>query len=461
MYIRSLLFLSCLITIPSFAQQRTNQSTPDTNSIRSKWLKGKIESRFRLYMMSTDNASGLSDYHALAFGGGLKYESGAWYGLSFGVSGFFIWNLASADLSKKDPKTGARSRYEIGQFDAEDPGNRNDMDRLEDFYLQYKWKSGETRFGKQEIKTPFVNPQDGRMRPTGEQGVWTQWEPGEKWKLQGGWIYKMSPRGTVRWYGVAESMGLFPAGVNEDGRPSGYPSNLESNGIGILGLQYQHGQMQIQAWEHLVEGIFHTSMFQLEKKPSTTKPQGFETGFQYIYQQSLANGGHYDPAKAYFQQQARVHVLSAKAGWKYKQALIRLNATHIGKNGRFLMPREWGREPFYTFIPRERNEGSGGVNAVTMNIIRENPRKKWRTEISYGYYDMPDVKDARLNKYQMPSYHHFLADVKYAFRGMGDGLSIELLYAYKKNAGETYRDPKYLINKVDMHHFNIILNYIL
>lgn len=158
----------------------------------------------------------------------------------------------------------------------------------------------------------------GRMRPTGEQGVWTQWEPSEKWKLQGGWIYKMSPRGTVRWYGVAESMGLFPAGVNEDGGPSGYPSNPESNGIGILGLQYQHGQMQIQAWEHLVEGIFHTSMFQLEKKPSTTKPQGFETGFHYIYQQSLANGGHNDPAKSYFQQQARVHVLSAKAGWKYK-----------------------------------------------------------------------------------------------------------------------------------------------
>ncbi len=26
-------------------------------------------------------------------------------------------------------------------------------------------------------------------------------------------------------------------------------------------------------------------------------------------------------------------------------------------------------------------------------------------ELSYGFYDMPDVKNYRLNKYQIPSYH--------------------------------------------------------
>ena len=35
----------------------------------------------------------------------------------------------------------------------------------------------------------------------------------------------------------------------------------------------------------------------------------------------------------------------------------------------FLMPREWGREPFYTFLPRERNEGLGGVNAWTCQLM--------------------------------------------------------------------------------------------
>lgn len=463
MYFRALhltLFLS--LTLCLQAQQEQKPQIPiDSTSLRSALLRGKLEARFRLYMMSTDNTDQLTDYGALAFGGGLRYVSGAWHGLSFGVSGFFIWNLASTDLSRKDPATGAKNRYEIGQFDVEDPTNRNDMDRLEDFYLQYKRKSMEIRFGKQEIKTPFINPQDGRMRPTGEQGLWTQWEPHEHWKLQGGWLYKMSPRGTVRWYGVAESMGLYPAGLNVDGKPSAYPSNLESKGIGILGVQYQSGKIQLQAWEHLVENIFHTSMLQLERKPAPNRSQGIEAGFQYVFQQALRNGGNHDPSKAYFKMGTQVHVVSAKAGWKYKSALLRLNATHIANSGRFLMPREWGREPFYTFIPRERNEGAGGVNAITLNFIRENPRKKWRTELSYGYYDLPDVKNATLNKYQMPSYHHVMADVKYAFKGFANGLSLEALYTYKKSAGETYGDLKYLINKADMHHVNLILNYIL
>ena len=463
MYFRvSNLFLLLSLTTFLQAQQKNTLELPaDTTSLRSALLRGKLEARFRLYMMSTDNTDQLTDYSALAFGGGLRYESGAWHGLSFGVSGFFIWNLASTDLSRKDPATGARNRYEIGQFDVEDPTNRNDMDRLEDFFLKYKRKSTEIRFGKQEIKTPFINPQDGRMRPTGEQGLWTQWEPSENWKLQGGWLYKMSPRGTVRWYGIAESMGLYPAGLNVDGRPSAYPSNIKSRGIGILVVQYQSREFQLQAWEHLVDNIFHTSMLQLERKPAPNRSQGMEAGIQYVFQQALRDGGHHDPAKAYFNKGSQVHVVSAKAGWKYRSAILRLNGTHIANSGRFLMPREWGREPFYTFIPRERNEGAGGVNAITLNFIRENPRKKWRTEISYGYYDMPDVRNAVLNKYQMPSYHHFLADLKYAFKGFANGLSLEALYTYKKNAGETYDDHKYLINKVDMHHFNLILNYIL
>jgi hypothetical protein len=463
MYIRY--FLVSILLWYSFVTNAQHQqplkTAVDTNSIRSKLIKGKVDARFRLYMMSTDNTSELTDYSALAFGGGLRYETGVWHGLRLGVSGFFIWNLASTDLSKRDPVTGAKSRYEIGQFDTEDPSNRNDMDRLEDFFVNYERKGLNLRFGKQEIKTPFINPQDGRMRPTGEQGLWMEWQPHDDFKLQGGWLYKISPRGTVKWYGVAESMGLYPVGVGIDGKPSGYKSNVESDGIGILGIEYRKKSINTQLWEHFIQGVFHTTMFQFERKPVPQKSSGFETGLQYIFQQPLKDGGNHDQSKTYYSKNAQTHVLSAKAGWRYKAATVRLNATHIANTGRFLMPREWGREPFYTFIPRERNEGAGGVNAVTMNFIRENTKKKWRTEITYGYYRMPDVKNAELNKYQMPSYHHILADVKYGFKGFLDGLSLEALYAYKKNAGETYGDEKYLINKVDMHHFNLILNYVL
>ena len=33
------------------------------------------------------------------------------------------------------------------------------------------------------------------------------------------------------------------------------------------------------------------------------------------------------------------------------------------------MPREWGKEPFYTFLPRERNEGLGNIHAFTVKAF--------------------------------------------------------------------------------------------
>jgi hypothetical protein len=60
----------------------------------------------------------------------------------------------------------------LALFDLEDPGNKANMDRLEELYLKYNFKKSEIIFGKQLINTPFINLQDGRMRPTGVEGLW-------------------------------------------------------------------------------------------------------------------------------------------------------------------------------------------------------------------------------------------------------------------------------------------------
>jgi hypothetical protein len=122
-----------------------------------------------------------------------------------------------------------------------------------------------------------------------------------------------------------------------------------------------------------------------------------------------------------------------------------------------LFPREWGREPMYTFLKRERNEGAGDVNAFSVNYFRD-WGKRLRSEIGYGYYDMPGVTNIKLNKYAMPSYHQALADVLYNFSGFMKGLQVEALYTFKLDAEET-ESGRLAINKVNMHHFNLILNY--
>jgi hypothetical protein len=184
-----------------------------------------------------------------------------------------------------------------------------------------------------------------------------------------------------------------------------------------------------------------------------------EGGFQYVFQHPVAGGGNREASKSYFDPGARTHIVSGRLGFVKRDFTVRFNLTRIGKDGRFLMPREWGREPFYTFLPRERNEGAGDVNAMSLNFIRTFNRKRTKAELSYGYYDMPEVRQSRLNKYQIPSYHHLLFDLRHSFQGFLSGLDIELLYVYKPRSGNHQGQLKYTINKVDMQQFNLVFNY--
>ena len=130
------LTLSNLLT----AQENEISKQTDTTSLQHALRKGHFEAHFRLYYMSTNNQRPLTDYYALAFGGGVKYETGKFKNFQVGIGGFFIWNLTSSNLAIPDSLTGIKNRYEIGQFDMENPENKNDMDRLEDFYLKYSLK---------------------------------------------------------------------------------------------------------------------------------------------------------------------------------------------------------------------------------------------------------------------------------------------------------------------------------
>jgi len=138
--------------------------TPDTIPKLNKpklmdfFKKGKSQGHFRYYFMATDNASGLTDYYANAIGGGLRHETMPFYGFQLGVSGFYIFNLGSSELQKPDPKTGQYSRYESGQFDIENLENKVNLNRLEELYLKYSYKSNSLTIGRQIIKTPFINP---------------------------------------------------------------------------------------------------------------------------------------------------------------------------------------------------------------------------------------------------------------------------------------------------------------
>jgi hypothetical protein len=123
------------------------------------------------------------------------------------------------------------------------------------------------------------------------------------------------------------------------------------------------------------------------------------------------------------------------------------------------MPREWGRDPFYTFLPRERNEGAGKVNAIMLKGEWKSVTKPFSTGLAWGYYDLPDVKDYRLNKYGMPAYHQVNHETSWKPKGVLTGFELKTLIAWKIGSGDTYGDPKYVYNKTEMVNFNLILEF--
>jgi hypothetical protein len=373
------------------------------------------------------------------------------------VSGFFVYDAFSSDLTKPHPLSNTLNRYELGLLDITDPANKTDIDRLEELYIQYNKNNIKVTLGKQLLNTPFINLQDGRMRPTEVQGLWGQYKF-NKSKWYAGWINRFSPRGTVEWYKTSESIGIYSVGVNKDGSKSGYKNNLESEGVALLGSEIiMKKKYSLQVWNQFVENIFNSSLIQVDKAPTENNNTYF--GIQYIHQFVINNGGNEEENKTYFLPTQKAHVFGARIGKKFNQWDHSLNFTRITKSGRYLMPREWGRDPFYTFLVGERNEGFGDLNAYVIKTKYTSKQYPLTMNGAIGYFNLPDIKNYALNKYSFPSYWQYNIDARYALTGFWKGWEVQLIYFYKKAAGNTYNEAKNYINKVDMGHFNFILNF--
>lgn len=431
-----------------------------SKTLLGAFKSGFVQGHFRYFNMITLNEKDLSDYYANAAGGGLRYETAKFHNFQFGISGFYIFNIGSSDLTKPDLKTGQLNRYEIGLFDIENAANKRDIDRLEEFYLKYNYKKSSLIFGRQLLNTPFINLQDGRMRPTGVEGLWAEINDIKGLKIEGGWLYSISPRGTTKWFDIGETIGIYSTGLNPDGTPSLYSGQIHSKGVALLGVSTAlNRNIKILGWNMLTENVFNSAMLQTDLSFPHKDNSTFMASAQLIKQDALNDGGNSNQSKTYFSRGANSLTFGAKLGWKNNNWETTFNYNRITARGRYLVPREWGRDPFFTFLPRERNEGFGDLDAVMAKVSYTIPKSAFKTSVAAGYYHLPDVKNYAMNKYGMPSYTQINTDIRYTFTNRLKGLEAQFLLVSKINNGETYGNNRLIINKVNMVQSNLVLNF--
>ena len=407
----------------------------------------------RSYFMGTANRGLLKDDFTLAQGGDLGIQTPWLHGLRFNLSGYFIYNLASSDLARPDSISGGFNRYEAGQYDLANRGTSRGLERVEQLNAEFQRRGFHAQLGRFQRETPFFNAQDGRMRPTLEEGLWLRQSLGG-WTLRGASVWSISPRSTVDWYPVAQSVGIYSRGVRADGSPGAYMLSDAGKALYIAGAQGPLAKnLTLEAWTMAFPNVMHSHTAQFEYRLG-----GAKFRLMGLAQGRLGNGGNAQEDLTYIPEGHQAYAVSSNASLPLpRKRYAALSYTRITGHGQYLMPREWGRDPFYTFMSRERNEGLGDVHAATLML--GSIRKRGSHEINVGFYDLPEPGNYRLNKYGMPSYWQVNVAGRMRPQKAFDGLTLRYLVMYKGALGPNNLSLAQQYNKIGVWHLSLSADY--
>ncbi|SFG04777.1 hypothetical protein SAMN04487988_101199 [Algoriphagus hitonicola] len=413
---------------------------------------------FRTFWMSTTYPSEFKDDYSLgaslSLGAKVAYRSH--WSLESSYRAFAdIW---SSQIWEASPITGRRNRYEIGLFDLQNPGDRV-FGSFEKLNLRYKNKQWNVAVGRMDINTPWVNPQDGRLSPTLMEGVSISYKPNNKWTFSGWYIDRLRVRGTSQWANPGESVGIFPVARDPNGMPSQYFGNTTSKRITIVQLtrMLPKGKIEIsQTQAHNISSTFWTEWIHRWKEERTE--ESWFSGIQIGYQSGMGEGGNADPNFQFKDPKDKNWLLSTRIGFETKRWQSHLNFTKTGGKGRWLNPREWGKDPWFTFIPRERNEGYENFESLVLYLEYIFPKSNLTIYTHAGINWLPDINDAAANKYAFPSYRQINLGLKLK-PNRWEKLDFHLLVMNKEAINAPQLTPAQQYNKVGMIHINGILNW--
>lgn len=443
-----LLTVNLLFWITSWGQA---DSLGDDSEVSGYW---------RNYLMATNNQNPLQDWMTVSTGGKLFFKTRSIKGFSVAMGYYTTINTRIGNTAVRDETTLKLSRYELGNYDVADP-THHEIAYLGEAFLKYHKGDHKVTLGRQVFKSPLLNPEDGRMIPTLVQGIIYTYSKPKSLQVNLGWLSHIAPRSSNGFYSVAESIGIYPTGLNADGTPSGYKGNIQSNGIGIASISFRRKSFNIKLWEYYIENIFN-SIYLESHLSGNLFGLPVDFGAQLIHQKKVDNGGNMIENQTYFTNDHSM-IWGLQLITKITpETVFSLNYNHITDDGRFLFPREWGREPLFTFQKRERLEGASDVHAWMVNFTKKISlanESLLNMSIGYGQYYLQEPNEFRFNKYAMPSRWQANMDIFYHFGEKLKGLKVEYLFAWKKSLGHIPDNPNFILNKVEMQNHNLILNY--
>lgn len=453
------LFAQHEVDYPSEHKKFHSHQNDSIHSVKDFFTKGIAHGHIRNYTMATIHEGILADNWTNAIGGALRYETAEWNGLSFGVKGIFTFEAFGMDLTVEDENIGRSAKWEKELYDILRPGQTNDLDRLEELFARYSIGESDIRIGKIDINQgPLLLRRDGRMKPFAFRGAWAQINEFENHKIFLGYIDGVSPRGMTEWFSLDEAIGLLSNGRQPDGTPAAYHQHSGIDWIGVIGVQKEmYDELKLSVWNFLFDTNMDISWFQADLKHNS-----WIAGLQYVHQTALAEPEDIEYTSRYIQEDETADVISMRLGyapehtnWEFTTAYL-----HAFDNGRFLFPKELGRENFYVSHPRFWIDGMGDADVYMVQAAYEtksNERGQFKMKARLSRLDAPAQDDYRLNKYALPSIYQVMLFPKYEFHHSFKGVELGLLYVWKidREEGRPLDEQFY---RTDLHHLNLVMN---
>ena len=428
------------------------------HSLREIFSKGHWHGHFRNYFMATVNYDELEDYWTNATGAALLYETAPWHGFNAGVRGIFTYRTFSSTIHDGDAQHGG-GKWEKQLYDVNRPDEKHDMDRLDELFVRYNSKHFEVIYGKQDINQgPLLLRRDGRMKPFVYRGLWSEFR-NSKNHLWLGLIDGVSPRGMTEWYDLNEAIGLIGRGYSPDGEKSHYHEASETRGLAVAGYKRKIAdELELMGWAYLMDKMFGLYWAQADWK----KDQLF-AGFQYVHQHALPHQKTLDYHQRYYQPNEQANVISTQIGWNNGKLMLSGAYLHAFGTGRFLFPRELGREDFYVSQPRSWMDGFGNTDVYQIGAeyyFKRDNQALLDISLYLDHVAGPGYGNMEYNKYNLPVYDQLTATVKHHFHHIMEGMDVGLLYVARNSHELDEMNEADIYYRTNFHNINLVLNII-
>ena len=181
-------------------------------------------------------------------------------------------------------------------------------------------------------------------------------------------------------------------------------------------------------------------------------------GLQYALQFSDSFQKSLDYAERYMQPGENGQVLSGQLAYDPRHWHFGVAYTRAFDTGRFLFPKELGRDNFFTSLSRSRLEGLGDVNVFTLYTDYDFDIDGLNLGLEVTEVFGPGINEFEFNKYNIDEYYQINTRLHYELQGFFEGLNFDVLYVYKRNLNNS--DPINVFNHSNLHQINFVTNYI-